>query len=57
MGDYYTLDDMFETSSASKESQAVKDEKLKRRAMIGMYICCLGVYHVLYPPRERRPEH
>ena len=43
MGDYYTLDDMFETSSASKESQAVKDEKLKRRAMTGMHISCSGV--------------
>ncbi|XP_065059112.1 CWF19-like protein 2 [Rhopilema esculentum] len=33
MGDYYTLDDMFETSSATKESQGDKDERSKKRAI------------------------
>ncbi len=35
MGDYYTLDDMFETSSANKESRGLKDEKAKKRAIAG----------------------
>eukprot|EP00794_Sanderia_malayensis_P018404 gene18404-20259_t len=33
MGDYYTLDDMFETSSANKESQGAREEKSKHKAM------------------------
>ena len=37
MGDYYTLDDMFETSSATKESQGDKDERSKKRAIAGKF--------------------
>lgn len=38
MGDYYTLDDMFETSSANKESHGVKDEKAKKKAIAGLIV-------------------
>ena len=37
MGDYYTLDDMFETSSATKQSRGEKDEIAKKRAVAGMH--------------------
>ena len=36
MSEHYTLDDMFETSSAMKESRSRKDEKAKKRAIAGM---------------------
>lgn len=38
MGDYYTLDDMFESSSASKTSRAEKDERAKKRAIAGILL-------------------
>ena len=36
MSDHFTLDDMFETSSATSQSQGKKDEKAKKRAISGL---------------------